>query len=262
MSFLSGLVSGAGGLVSGILGSHAAGSASSALQAGANQAANALKEGQGQALAAQNSATQQQTSNLQPFVNAGQDTLNSLLRYLSPGGALSSTSAPTFNAPTAAEVEATPGYQFQLQQGTNAINNAAAANGSLGSTGTAKNLINYASGLASTNYQNAFNNALNTYQTNFNANNTVQNNLYNRLFGISNQGATSGANLNSVLQAGAQNQGGIDMGTAEGLGQQYNNAAAARASGIMGSANAWQGALGNIFNNATNFLSQKFPVAA
>ena len=52
----------------------------------------------------------------------------------------------------------TPGYQFQLQQGNNSINAAAAANGTLASGKQLIDLSNYNQGLAGTTYQNAVNN--------------------------------------------------------------------------------------------------------
>ena len=74
-----------------------------------------------------------------------------------------------FQAPTLAQAEQTPGYQFNLQTGTQAINENAAATGNLmsGNTGTA--LQKYGQGLATNTYQQAYQNALNQYTTNLNA---------------------------------------------------------------------------------------------
>ena len=74
-----------------------------------------------------------------------------------------------FTAPTLAEAQNTPGYQFNLQTGTQAINENAAATGNLmsGNTGTA--LQKYGQGLATNTYQQAYQNALTQYQTNLNA---------------------------------------------------------------------------------------------
>jgi hypothetical protein len=44
------------------------------------------------------------------------------------------------------------------------------------------------------------------------------------------------------------------MGTASAIGQDYNNAAAANASGVVGSANACGGALGSGASGISNLL--------
>jgi hypothetical protein len=103
-----------------------------------------------------------QTGALSPFIGAGQAGATGLQSY--------AASNPTFNFnPTPEQLAATPGYQFQLQQGENAITNAASAQG-LGNSGAAlKEAGQYATGLAGTYYQNAFNNAQQQFQTNQNA---------------------------------------------------------------------------------------------
>lgn len=94
------------------------------------------------------------TSALQPFMtnfsnaNAGVDQLKNLLGLNGQAG----------NDAAMKSLEATPGYKFQLQQGNNAINAAASANGTLASGKQLVDLSNYNQGLASTTYQNAVNN--------------------------------------------------------------------------------------------------------
>ena len=70
-----------------------------------------------------------------------------------------------------------PGYQFQLQQGEQAIARANAAAGTTGSGGAAKGLANYALNAAQTGYQQAFQDTT-----------TQQQNLYNNLSGLAQQG--------------------------------------------------------------------------
>jgi hypothetical protein len=55
------------------------------------------------------------------------------------------------------DVQADPGFQFRLQQGTEALENSAAARGGLLSGDTGKALQGYAQGLASDETQNAYN---------------------------------------------------------------------------------------------------------
>lgn len=78
--------------------------------------------------------------NLQPYNATGQNALTQALGMASTG----------FNfSPTMAQLEATPGYQFTLNQGLMSTQNGYAARG-LGSSGTAEmGAANYATGLAS-----------------------------------------------------------------------------------------------------------------
>ena len=74
-----------------------------------------------------------------------------------------------FSAPSGQDVlNADPGYQFRLDQGTGALQNSAAAQGVLNTGGTLQDLINYGQNAASQEYGNAYNRDLGTYQTNYN----------------------------------------------------------------------------------------------
>jgi hypothetical protein len=85
-----------------------------------------------------------------------------------------SGAAPTFTAPTAATEQNDPGYQFRMDQGNQALNRRAAANGSLLSGGTLKALARYNQDYASNEFQNVYNRA----QGDFSAQNqTYQNNV-------------------------------------------------------------------------------------
>lgn len=96
------------------------------------------------------------TAGLQPFLtnysnaNVGVDQLKNLLGLNGQAG--SDAAMQT--------LQNTPGYQFQLQQGNNSINAAAAANGTLASGKQLIDLSNYNQGLAGTTYQNAVNNLM------------------------------------------------------------------------------------------------------
>jgi hypothetical protein len=61
---------------------------------------------------------------------------------------------------------ADPGYQFRTQQGQTALQNAAAARGTLNDSGTLKALIDYGQGAASQEYQQVWNRDLGAYTTN------------------------------------------------------------------------------------------------
>jgi len=235
-------ISGGASILGGILGMGASNTASQQQQAGANKASG-LAGAAGQQ--AQNYLTSQlsnEQQNVSPYLQAGAQATNQLSNALAPGGSLTQQFGQ-FQAPTAAQAEAMPGYQFQLQQGENALQNSAAAKGGLLSTGTAKALDQYSQGLASTDYGNLFNQALSGYQTNFNTFNTQQNEAYQRLAGVSQLGANSAAGLNNVQQQGTNALANSLMGTAQTQGQDIMGGANAQAAGTIGSNNALVGGL-------------------
>ena len=91
---------------------------------------------------------------LQPFQQnqaTAQQGIGALGKLLGLNGPAGSQSA-------LAQLQTTPGYQFQLGQGDNAINAAAAAGGTLNSGNQATALSNYNQGLAGNTYQSAVNN--------------------------------------------------------------------------------------------------------
>jgi hypothetical protein len=244
---IAGAIGAGTSIIGGILNSGAASTAAQQQQAGANKAAGAVGAAGQQA---QNYLTGQlsnEAGNASPYLQAGAQATNQLSNALAPGGSLTQQFGQ-FQAPTAAQAAAMPGYQFQLQQGENALQNSAAAKGGLLSTGTAKALDNYSQGLASTDYGNLFNQALSGYQTNFNTFNTQQNEAYSRLMGLSGQGASSAAALNNVQQGGTNALANSLMGTAQEQGGYYTAAANAQAAGTIGSTNALVGGLSGAAN--------------
>jgi hypothetical protein len=212
-----------------------------------------------QAGTAQQGVYSSETAGLNPYQTAGTQGL----------GALQAT-AGTFQAPTAAQAAATPGYQFQLAQGEQAINNSAAARGMLQSGGTAKGLDQFATGLASTNYQNAYNNSLASFNANQASNTTLANLGTNANSQAISAGGTYGGQLTSLASLGANTQlqgAGLTANTnlsgnesSAQLGVQGATSAGnftagvgnAQAQGTMGEANAWSGALGGVAGAASN----------
>jgi hypothetical protein len=157
-----------------------------------------------------------------------------------------------FTAPTAAQAQATPGYQFALNQREGALQAGAAANGSLLTGGTLNAEQQYGQGLANTNYNNVYNQALQQYNTNYNVWANQQANQFNRLATLAGAGQTSAQQLGSEGLQSAGQVANTLSNTGQQVGQQYNNAAAATASGYIGSANAWGQGIGG----ATGNLSQ------
>ena len=133
----------------------------------------------------QSNLYQQQYNNLQPYENAGgaaASQLQSLIPQLSQ----------TFNNADL-NSQLAPNYQWQLQQGLGATNQA------MNIAGGGSNMVNAADIFAQNYAGNAYQNAFNNYQT-------QQNNIYNRLSGIANIGLTgTGQNI----QAGGQYSGAL-----------------------------------------------------
>ena len=164
-------------------------------------------------------------------------------------GSLMQPYGQTFSAPTLQQAEQAPGYQFQLQQGNQLLQQSAAAQGNLLTGGTAEALQNYGQGLAQTDYNNVYNQAFNTFSQNYNQYEQQQTNQYNRLASLAGIGQQTAGQLGTLGQNASNSITSNLLGTAGAIGQQYNNAAAANASGIVGSANAWGGALSGTSNN-------------
>ena len=230
-----GAIIGAGSsLVSGLLGSNAAGNAAKVQAQNAEKARQTIQQGQNQARDFQSGVWSGTQNAEKPYQTVGSTSANNLVNLLSKG----------FTAPTLQDAQNTPGFQFRMQQGTNAINQNAAANGTLfsGNTGTA--LEQYGQNLANTAYQQDYNNALSTYNAN-----------YQSLLGGTDVGLNSTAQLANAGQAAAQNMTGIDLGGANLQAQQINNAAAARASGYLGKNQALQGTIGGVQAGLQDWLN-------
>lgn len=190
--------------------SNSADAAKSAAQTQANAANNASAQ--------QLAMFEQLRTSLQPFVNTGVSANSQLagLTGTNPGG--NPLTAPLTKAfqPTMAQLAATPGYQFSLQQGLEATQNSYAAQG-LGASGAAqKGAANYAEGLAGTTYQQQFGNYLAQNQQ-----------IYNMLGGLNSQGENAAAGV-----------GNAGLGAATTAGGFSTSGAAAQAGGTIGAANA------------------------
>lgn len=179
-----------GGVTSAIGSSTAAGEQASA----ANTAAQ-LQEQQ----------FQQTQANQQPYMNAGTTALSTIGSDQANGTGF----AAPFNPSTYID---TPGYQFQQQQGTNAINSSAAATGGTLNGGTLKALAQYTTGLANSTYGDAYSRYL--------ANSNQQ---YNQLFNVAQLGE------NATQSTGAQG-----AAAANAAGNYTTQAGSATAAGTLG----------------------------
>jgi hypothetical protein len=165
------------------------------------------------------------------------------------GSLMSQYPGGTFQAPTAQQAAESPGEQFALQQGEGAINASAAANGSLLTGGTMNALDQYGQNLATTDYNNVYNQALNSYQTNYNTWANQQAREYNELAAQAGMGQTTAQDLNTEGLTSTGQMASTLANTTNSIAQQNSNAAAATASGYVGAANAWGGALSSSANS-------------
>lgn len=166
-------------------------------------------------------------------------------------GSLARPYGQTFQSPTDVTEQNDPGYKFRLQQGSDALQNSAAARGGLLSGATAKALSDYNQSAASNEYSNVYNRQLQNFDTNYNVYNNDQNTLFNRLQALSGGGQTTAGQLSASGLTAAQNAGNISLTSAGQIGQQLNNAGAATGSGYINGANAINGGI----SSATNSLS-------
>jgi hypothetical protein len=186
-----------------------------------------------------------------PAAPSGTAPLSSLVNpQLGGAGSLMTPFLTPFQAPTDVTEQNDPGYQFRLSQGTQALQNSAAARGTLLTGDTAQAITNYGQDYASNEYGNVYNRALGQYQQ-------AQNNstsIYNQLANLAGLGQTATQQIAGTGQNAANNVSSTLQNSAGQIGQQLNNAAAATASGYVGSANAYSGAIGNVGNQVSQLM--------
>ena len=210
--------------------------------------------------------------NASPYMQAGNQGITQLEQYAqSPASKFSFNLNDWLNS---------PGMQWQMQQGTNAIQNQAAAQG-LGAGGNVlKDLTKYGQGLASTYYNDAFNRALSTFNTNQSAtmqnlgaligagqfgtgqaNSAIQNltqpmaanKMTTGLFG-GNTAMTTADLMAKLGYGGAQDVANLGLKGAQLAGDFATGAGTARAGGIMGQGNAMGQGIADLGSLATLFL--------
>lgn len=159
-----------------------------------------------------------------------------------------------FQAPTDVTEQNDPGYQFRLKQGEDALNNSAAAKGTLLSGAGIKPYERFAQDYASTEYGNVYNRAFNQFTNRYNINANNQADEWNRFAALAGLGQTSASTLNAGAGQIAGNVGSMYTNLGSELGQDANNAGAARASGYVGAGNAWGGGLSGGTNSLMDMI--------
>lgn len=174
-----------------------------AMQSSAARKASAAQErAAAEQVALQREIYEDTSAKFKPYLDAGGTGLQAYMSELGLGSAPKGYDG----------FEATPGYQFQLDQGLAATNALAGARGGLNSGRTLQALQDYGSGLASQEYGTHL----------------------NRLAGLTDMGQASAGNMAAAGNA-----------FANGAGNALAASGNAQAAGAIGQANAWSGAINN-----------------
>jgi hypothetical protein len=165
---------------------------------GANQAAKAQQNAANTMAASTDRASEiqkemydQTREDLSPYTQAGTDSLGGLMNLLGLGTGTSTEA-----------MQQDPSYQFRLNQGLDAVQSGAAAQGGLLSGATQKALSDYGQNFASQEYGNAFNRLLGVTQLGENAAAQVGNNGMQTAQSIANN-TMAGANATAAGQVAA-----------------------------------------------------------
>ena len=212
------IISAGGSLLGGLFGSDAA-----------DDAARAQQRSAAAAMAQQQRQFDETKAMLAPYRETGDAATKRLRTLLGLGD---ETGAADYGSLmknfTAADMNADPvyqnGLQFGLDEGRNAINARAIANGGYDSGATLKALTRFGNDYGSTKGGEAYN----RFQNNRNTN-------YNMLSGTANAG-----------QSAAAGTGAMGMQNAATMGNLITDSGNAAAAGKIGAANAWSNAFGGV----------------
>lgn len=166
----------------------------------------------------------------QPYVTAGNNAL-AALQYgmgLTPNTGTAPSGAPAYGSLSASfdpsKLAQTPGYQWTLQQGEQALQDSASATGGVGGGNMLKALQQYGQGLASTTYQQQFQDYL-----------TQQAQQFGQLQTIAGSGQNAAAGL-----------GALGSQTASSIASNITGAGNAQAAGVVGGTNALTGGINSL----------------
>jgi len=214
----------------GIYGARQARKAANVQAEAADRAAQVQRDTAAEQLDLQRRMYEESVARQQPFLEAGRGALNQLIPL--------ATQYTQFGMD---QFQQDPGYQFRLEEGMKALDRQAAARGGLISGGALKAAQRYGQGLASQEYQNAFN----RYQ----AERAAQLQPLQSLAGV---GQTTAQQIGAAGQAYGQAGSNVLGQMASNVGNLGTSAAQARASGYVGGANALTGAFGTGLNYYQN----------
>ena len=225
MAISTGVALLAGTAASALIGANASKSAARTQADATRHASDVTLQGQREALDAQ-----------KPFLEGGYAATNRLQELLGLGGDKSADGYGSLNTPfsfTPGDLTQTPGYQFSLQQGQNALDRKASAGGGFYSGGGLKDAASFSQGLAGTTFDNEYNRAFNAFQTN-------RANTLNPLQSMAGQGQTSAGTVGNIQMGGANSLANLITGNANAQGAAKIATGNAISSGINNGLAAWQ----------------------
>ena len=222
--------------------------ASQAQQEGAAQASAVAKDTADRQLELQRQIWEKQQADQKPYLEQGQYGIGRLGDLMKQGAGQLNNPFDTYLASkglAGGKFDTNnPAYQFQLKQGQQALDRSAAARGMGYSGAQMKASQAYGQGLASQEYDKQYNRASGEFGD-----------YYNRLAGLSQGGQQAANTLGSYgnqYATGASNTlGSLGGYLQNNLGQAAN----ARASGYIGGANAINGGIQGLTDNAFRFAS-------
>lgn len=216
-----------------------AGIAAAGVLSNASSARSAAKQQQSatdQAIAAQQSSEAAALEAQRPFLEGGYAATNRLQELLGLGGDKSASGYGSLNTPfsfTPGDLTQTPGYQFQQQQGQNALDRKAAAGGGFYSGAGLQGASAFNQQLAGTTFDNEYNRAFNAYQTN-------RANTLNPLQALAGQGQTAANTSGNIQMGGANTLAGLLTSNANAQGASQIAQGNAISAGLNNGLAAWQ----------------------
>jgi len=158
-------------------------------------------------------ANQKASDVLSPYLASGQAANSRLSDLLGTSGNTTSAGYGSLTTPfTAADLQNDPGYQFQLQQGNQALDRQQAAKGNYFSGAALKAAQDYGQGLADTTYNNAYTRDLQSKQQ-----------QYGMLAGQSGTGQTAATNLGNIDQSTGNAQAASGIQSSNILNQSLSS---------------------------------------
>lgn len=241
-------IAAAGTIAGAEISSSAANSAASKEAKAAKQASATELTAQQQADATQLAMFNQTEANEAPYLAAGTNALTSLQSGVGTPGAPGVLSAP-YSVPYAPNYQQSPGYQFQVQQGENAVLNSASATGGVNGGNTLKALTSFGQGLANTDYNQYLNNYNSQYWNQYNAYTNQQNQQFGQLQTLAGAGQNAAANLGGYGTSVANSIANTGVNTAQSIAGNITGAANAGAAATVAGANATSSGLNNLGSN-------------
>lgn len=190
-----------------------------------SNAVDAQTQASDKTLALQHLMFDKTQKNEAPYLRAGNNSLTALMQGLGlAAGGSGAAGHGSLTAPFTAQMyHESPGYKFQMQEGTDAVLNNASRLGGVNSGNTLKALTTFGQGLANQDFQQAYNNYTNN-----------QSNLFNRLYSLTGTGQNAAASL-----------GGFGQNYADAAGSAYGSIGNANSAGSIATGNT----LSNLFTN-------------